>query len=165
LADTLLPLAPRSYSVASITADGCVQLLVRQARRRQRAGCGVGLADHLGARSDAAIELRLLPNPGFALVDDEVPCIFIGNGSGFAGLRAHLRERVRRGHGRNWLVYGERNAAHDAFCAEDIAHWQAAGRWSASTWCSPATRRNAATCRTGCARLPTRCGNGWPTVP
>ncbi|MET3439370.1 sulfite reductase (NADPH) flavoprotein alpha-component [Variovorax paradoxus] len=32
LADTLQPLAPRRYSVASTTAEGCVQLLVRQAR-------------------------------------------------------------------------------------------------------------------------------------
>ncbi|SEU19585.1 sulfite reductase flavoprotein subunit alpha [Variovorax sp. OV084] len=126
LANTLVPLAPRSYSVASITTDGCVQLLVRQVRHDDGLGIASGWLT-ASAPADAAIELRLLPNPGFALVDDEVPCIFIGNGSGFAGLRAHLRERARRGHGRNWLVYGERNAAHDSFCATDIAQWQAAG--------------------------------------
>jgi sulfite reductase (NADPH) flavoprotein alpha-component len=126
LADTLVPLAPRSYSVASIATDGCVQLLVRQVRHDDGLGIASGWLT-ASAPADAAIELRLLPNPGFALVDDEVPCIFIGNGSGFAGLRAHLRERARRGHGRNWLVYGERNAAHDSFCATDIAQWQAAG--------------------------------------
>jgi sulfite reductase (NADPH) flavoprotein alpha-component len=125
LADTLLPLVTRSYSVASIAADGCVQLLVRQARHDDGLGIASGWLT-AWAPMDAAVELRLLPNPAFALVDDEAPCVFIGNGSGFAGLRAHLRERARRGHGRNWLVYGERNAAHDAFCAEDIAHWQAA---------------------------------------
>lgn len=126
LADTLVPLAPRSYSVASIATDGCVQLLVRQVRHDDGLGIASGWLT-ASAPADAAIELRLLPNPGFALVDDEAPCIFIGNGSGFAGLRAHLRERARRGHGRNWLVYGERNAAHDSFCATDIAQWQAAG--------------------------------------
>ncbi|WP_438999270.1 PepSY domain-containing protein [Variovorax beijingensis] len=125
LADALVPLAPRRYSVASTTADGCVQLLVRQARHADGMGVASGwLTD--GAPLDAQVELRLLPNPAFALVDDEVPCVFIGNGSGFAGLRAHLRERLRRGHGCNWLVFGERNAAHDAFCAEEVAHWQAA---------------------------------------
>ncbi|KLN54531.1 PepSY domain-containing protein [Variovorax paradoxus] len=125
MADTLLPLAPRRYSVASIAADGCVQLLVRQARHADGMGVASGwLTD--GAPLDTAVELRLLPNPAFALVDDEAPCVFIGNGSGFAGLRAHLRERVRRGHARNWLVFGERNAAHDAFCAQEIAQWQAA---------------------------------------
>jgi sulfite reductase (NADPH) flavoprotein alpha-component len=126
LADTLVPLAPRSYSVASIATDGCVQLLVRQVRLDDGLGIASGWLT-ASAPADAAIGLRLLPNPGFALVDDEVPCIFIGNGSGFAGLRAHLRERARRGHGRNWLVYGERNAAHDSFCAMDIAQWRAAG--------------------------------------
>ncbi|AGU52272.1 putative FAD/NAD(P)-binding oxidoreductase [Variovorax paradoxus B4] len=125
MADTLLPLAPRRYSVASIAADGCVQLLVRQARHADGMGVASGwLTD--GAPLDTAVELRLLPNPAFARVDDEAPCVFIGNGSGFAGLRAHLRERVRRGHARNWLVFGERNAAHDAFCAQEIAQWQAA---------------------------------------
>jgi sulfite reductase (NADPH) flavoprotein alpha-component len=126
LADALQPLAPRRYSVASITADGCVQLLVRQARH----GSGMGVASGwltAWAPLDASVELRLLSNPGFAPVDDEAPCIFIGNGSGFAGLRAHLRERARRGQGRNWLVFGERQAAHDAFCAAEVAQWQAAG--------------------------------------
>jgi len=64
-------------------------------------------------------------NTAFALVDDDRPCIFIGNGSGFAGLRAHLRERARRGHGRNWLVFGERQSAHDAFFAPELQTWQA----------------------------------------
>ena len=34
---------------------------------------------------------------------------------------------MRRGHARNWLVYGERQAAHDAFCAADAAQWRALG--------------------------------------
>ncbi|MDR6425840.1 sulfite reductase (NADPH) flavoprotein alpha-component [Variovorax paradoxus] len=125
LADMLVPLAPRRYSVASTTADGCVQLLVRQVRHADGMGLASGWLTE-GAPPDAQVDLRLLPNPAFALVDDEAPCVFIGNGSGFAGLRAHLRERVRRGYGRNWLVFGERNAAQDAFCAEEIAQWQAA---------------------------------------
>jgi sulfite reductase (NADPH) flavoprotein alpha-component len=120
------PLAPRSYSVASVPADGCVQLIVRQSRHAQGLGAASGwLTVH--APLDSEIEMRLVANPAFVLVEDDRPCIFIGNGSGFAGLRAHLRERVRRGHGRNWLVYGERQAAHDAICAHEIARWQARG--------------------------------------
>ncbi|CAN7709314.1 sulfite reductase flavoprotein subunit alpha [Variovorax sp. LjRoot84] len=122
----LAPLAPRSYSVASIAADGCVQLLVRQARHDNGLGVASGWLT-AGAPLDAGIEMRLVANPGFALADENLPCIFIGNGSGFAGLRSHLRERVRRGHGRNWLVYGERQSAHDAFCAAEVAQWQALG--------------------------------------
>jgi len=123
------PLAPRRYSVASVPTDGCVQLLVRQVRRDDGLGVASGWLT-AWAPQDAAVEMRLLPNPSFALVEGSTPCLFIGNGSGFAGLRAHLRERVRRGHGRNWLVYGERQSAYDAYCAADIAQWQAAGALS-----------------------------------
>ncbi|MDR6537910.1 sulfite reductase flavoprotein subunit alpha [Variovorax soli] len=121
------PLAPRSYSVASIAADGCIQLLVRQARHDNGLGLASGwLTAH--APLGAHIDVRLVANPGFAAAEKDVPCIFIGNGSGFAGLRSHLRERMQRGHGRNWLVYGERQAAHDAICADEIATWQALGK-------------------------------------
>lgn len=120
------PLAPRSYSVASIPADGCVQLLVRQARHDNGLGLASGwLTAHAPLGAD--IEMRLVANPGFGPAEEDRPCIFIGNGSGFAGLRSHLRERTRRGHGRNWLVYGERQSAHDAIGADEIAQWQASG--------------------------------------
>ena len=118
--------APRSYSVASIQADGCIQLLVRQVRHEG----GLGLASGwltAGAQTGDTVQMRLAPNPAFALVDDDAPCIFIGNGSGYAGLRSHLRERVQRAHARNWLMFGERQAAHDAFCAADAAQWRALG--------------------------------------
>lgn len=120
------PLAPRSYSVASIPTDGCIQLLVRQARHDNGLGLASGwLTAHAPLGAD--IEVRLVANPGFAPAEEDWPCIFIGNGSGFAGLRSHLRERVRRGHGRNWLVYGERQSAPDAICADEVAQWQALG--------------------------------------
>jgi sulfite reductase (NADPH) flavoprotein alpha-component len=120
------PAAPRRYSVASLPHDGCIQLLVRQVRH---AG-GLGLASGwLTARAPlgARVELRLRPNPAFALVEDDRPCVFVGNGSGFGGLRGHLRERVRRGHYRNWLVHGERQAAHDDFLAAELSLWRRAG--------------------------------------
>lgn len=120
------PLAPRRYSVASTPTDGALQLLVRQARHDNGLGVASGLLTETAVLGDV-LSFRLLDNPGFALVDDDTPCVFIGNGSGFAGLRGHLRERVRRGHGRNWLLFGEREAAHDAFCADEVVQWQAAG--------------------------------------
>ncbi|MDP9898883.1 sulfite reductase flavoprotein subunit alpha [Variovorax ginsengisoli] len=120
------PLAPRKYSVASTPADGTLQLLVRQARHDNGLGVASGLLTQSAALGNV-LSFRLLDNPGFAAADDGLPCVFIGNGSGFAGLRGHLRERVRRGHARNWLLFGEREAAHDAFCADEVAQWQAAG--------------------------------------
>ncbi|MCU4121464.1 sulfite reductase flavoprotein subunit alpha [Variovorax sp. N23] len=119
-------MAPRSYSVASLPSDGALQLLVRQARHANGLGVASGWLTE-GAAIGAEVPLRLVANPAFALVDDAQPCIFIGNGSGFAGLRAHLRERVRRGHGRNWLVYGERASRHDAFFVDELAMWRTRG--------------------------------------
>ena len=101
---------------------------VSQPEARHDNGLGLAsgwLTEH--AAIGTAVPLRLVANPSFVLVPDDRPCIFIGNGSGFAGLRSHLRERVRHGHGRNWLVYGERQSAHDAICADEIAQWQALG--------------------------------------
>ena len=125
-ADQLRPLAPRSYSLASLPQDGGLQLLVRQESHPGGLGLGSGwLTAH--APLDAPIQARLLANPGFAPAEADGPAIFIGNGSGFAGLRAHLRARALAGRRRNWLLFGEREQAYDSICADEIAQWQAAG--------------------------------------
>jgi len=131
-AQTLQPQAPRRYSVASLPEDGTLQLLVRlQQHGPQKQG--LGLASGwlcVQAPLGSELQLRLLPNPGFEAPQGEAagaPCIFIGNGSGLAGLRAHLRARVRAGQQRNWLLFGERERAHDSLCAAEIEAWQAQG--------------------------------------
>ncbi|RXZ32405.1 nitric oxide synthase [Oxalobacteraceae bacterium CAVE-383] len=126
LADTLKLPAPRRYSVASIAEDGSLQLLVRQSLHDGGMGLASGwLTAH--AAPGGAIEGRLLDNPSFALSGQDVPGIFIGNGSGMAGLRSHLKARARDGRRRNWLLFGERNLAHDALYADEIAQWQKDG--------------------------------------
>jgi sulfite reductase (NADPH) flavoprotein alpha-component len=55
------------------------------------------------------------------------PLILIGNGTGIAGLRAHLKARVAKGRGRNWLLFGERTAAHDAFHGDELSGWVLSG--------------------------------------
>lgn len=126
-ADQLVPLAPRTYSVASLPEDGALQLLVRQERHAQGLGIASGwLTAH--APLGSVQELRLLENPRFGADGTEgLPCIFIGNGSGLAGLRAHLRARMRAGQRRNWLLFGERQRACDQLCAEEIGAWKAQG--------------------------------------
>ncbi|MES2075020.1 MAG: sulfite reductase flavoprotein subunit alpha [Pseudomonadota bacterium] len=125
-ADRLRPLAPRSYSLASLPQDGGLQLLVRQESHPGGLGLGSGwLTAH--APLDTPIQARLQANPGFAPAEADGPAIFIGNGSGFAGLRAHLRARALAGRRRNWLLFGEREQAYDSICADEIAQWQAAG--------------------------------------
>ncbi len=134
LADTLQPLAPRSYSVASLPGDGHLALLVRQVRHDAGLGMASGwLTAH--APLGTPITLRLVENMAFAPAetgagrdDRDAPAIFIGNGSGYAGLRGHLLARIRSGRYRNWLLFGERQRAFDAFCQAEAAGWLAAGQ-------------------------------------
>ena len=127
LAESLRPLPHREYSIASIPADGRLELLLRQMRQPDGSlGLGSGwLTGH--AELGGEIALRIRENPGFQPPPDARPLILVGNGTGLAGLRAHLKARVAAGHQRNWLVFGERSAAHDAFHRDELEAWQKAG--------------------------------------
>ncbi|MET0288534.1 MAG: iron-uptake factor, partial [Pseudoxanthomonas sp.] len=57
----------------------------------------------------------------------DAPMILIGNGTGIAGLRSLIKDAARTGHHGHWLLFGERNAAHDHFCAQDMRDWHADG--------------------------------------
>ncbi|KAG1388866.1 hypothetical protein G6F59_015774 [Rhizopus arrhizus] len=89
-------------------------------------GLGSGWLTHIAEEGDG-IELRVRANRNFHAPDDGRPMILVGNGTGLAGLRALIKARRAAGHRRNWLVFGERNAAHDRFCHEDIAAWRQDG--------------------------------------
>lgn len=118
----------REYSIASLPASGAIELLVRQARTaRGDLGRGAAwLTRH--AQPGERIELRIRPNSAFhAPTDDPRPMVLVGNGTGLAGLRGHLMARIEAGHKRNWLVFGERNAACDFYFREEISRWQTAG--------------------------------------
>ena len=47
--------------------------------------------------------------------------------TGLAGLRAHLKARIEQQVSRNWLIFGERNAAYDAYHQDELEAWQAQG--------------------------------------
>lgn len=127
LLERLPLLAHRDYSIASIPADGRLELLVRLQRHPDgRPGSGSGwLCQH--AAPGTSIDLRIRANPGFRLPADCGPLILIGNGSGLAGLRAHLRERQRLGQHGHWLLFGERNTAHDCLFHAELQGWQRSG--------------------------------------
>lgn len=123
----LAPLPHREYSIASLPGDGRLDLLVRRMRQADgRPGIGSGWLT-LHTREGDEIALRVRANSGFHAPEDDVPLILIGNGTGLAGLRAHLRARAAAGRRRNWLVFGERTRAHDYFHREEIEAWQAQG--------------------------------------
>ena len=97
VADMLKPLPHREYSIASLPADGTVQILLRRLLRPDGSpGIGSGwLCDY--APVGGEIALRLRSNPNFHAPDPARPMILIGNGTGIAGLRALLKVTHRRG--------------------------------------------------------------------
>jgi sulfite reductase (NADPH) flavoprotein alpha-component len=127
LADSLRPLPHREYSIASLPEDGRIHLLVRQIRG-PNGDEGLGsfwLAQHAPIGADVALRVRR--NAGFHAPPDDRPLLLVGNGTGIAGLRGHLKDRARLGRRRNWLVFGERNRARDFHYGDDIEAWRARG--------------------------------------
>ena len=121
--DVLEPISPRDYSLASVPADGKVELVIRQMRYPD--GClGIGcgwLTEYAGHDSDIAMRVR--SNPSFHGPDDDRPMILIGAGSGIAGLRAHLKERIGVGRRENWMIFGERSPKTDFLFRDEIETW------------------------------------------
>ena len=127
LVNALVPLGMREYSIASIASDGVLELIVRQERHADGSlGLGSGwLTEH--AAIGSGISLRLRRNSGFHLPDAPVPLILLGNGTGLAGLRSLLKARIADGQQRNWLLFGERQIAHDYLCQDELQGWLASG--------------------------------------
>lgn len=123
-----LPQLPhREYSIASIPEEGRIQLLVRETRHADgQLGLGSGWLCRHAVPGDP-IDLRIRSNPGFHGPEPQRPMILIGNGTGLAGLRAHLRERAATPGSRNWLLFGERNAAHDQLLHDELHGWLQSG--------------------------------------
>ncbi|SHG52890.1 sulfite reductase subunit alpha [Massilia sp. CF038] len=122
------PAYPREYSIASLPADGQIELLVRlHVRDDGSHGVASGWLC-LQAPEQDTIQMRVRQHSRFQQGGNAArPMILIGNGTGIAGLRAHLKHRIANGRRDNWLVFGERNAAHDHFCRDDIDAWQRDG--------------------------------------
>ncbi len=117
----------RQYSIASHPSDGKLFLLVRQAKNNQ---------DQLGMASKqlthqlaigTSLRARIKSNSTFHLAPNPNGLILIGNGSGLAGLRSHLKARIEQNNPRNWLIFGERNQQYDSYYGEELANWERAG--------------------------------------
>ena len=117
----------REYSIASVPADGALHLVVRQ-MRAPNGSLGVGsgwLTEY--ATVGAAIDVRVRRNESFHGPADDRPVIFIGNGTGIAGLRALIKARMALGHTRNWLLFGERHAQADRLHVDELERWHELG--------------------------------------
>jgi sulfite reductase (NADPH) flavoprotein alpha-component len=119
---------PREYSIASISDDGRIHLLIRQQLRADGSlGIASGwLTEHL--EMGGTVSLRLRRHPSFRLEENaQRPLILIGNGTGIAGLRSHIKERIKADVRANWLIFGERHAACDFHYGEEIESWKQQG--------------------------------------
>lgn len=127
LVERLQPLPHREYSIASLPSDGAIHVLLRRMLRPDGSpGIGSGwLCDY--AALGGEIALRIRSNANFHPPQSSRPLILIGNGTGAAGLRAHLKARIAAGARRNWLLFGERNAARDFFYGDEIRQWRDEG--------------------------------------
>ena len=123
------PDLPREYSIASIPGEGKIVLLVRLQRHADgSAGAASGWLC-LDAQEHDVVALRVRSHARFRLGENAArPLILVGNGTGLAGLRAHLSARIEAGMHQNWLLFGERNAAHDFLCREELEGWVDKGK-------------------------------------
>ncbi|MES2259042.1 MAG: sulfite reductase subunit alpha [Pseudomonadota bacterium] len=132
LAQVAAPADPeraRDYSIASVPADGRVHLLVRLHTHADGSHGAASGWLALQAQPGDAVQLRLRQHRRFRLEGNaNKPLILIGNGSGIAGLRGHLRARALAGQRDNWLLFGERNARHDFHYGDEIGAWREGGQ-------------------------------------
>lgn len=131
LVQTLAPddvAQPREYSIASLPNDGRIHLLVRLHRHADgTCGAASGWLTQT-AQIGEGVRLRLRRHNRFRLGANAArPLILIGNGSGIAGLRGHLKTRSNDGGKPNWLIFGERNASCDYHYRAEIEAWHRAG--------------------------------------
>ena len=119
---------PREYSIASLPEDGSIELLVRlHVHEDGSMGAASGWLCTQSTPDDT-IALRVREHKRFQAGDNsQRPMILIGNGTGIAGLRAHIKARSTTGQKPTWLVFGERHAQHDYLFQDELAAWKRSG--------------------------------------
>ena len=147
---------PREYTIASVPADGRVELMVRRTVREDGTpGLASGWLTER-APLDGRVAMRLRAHASFRIgANADRRLILIGNGTGLAGLRAHLKARAATrmdtanaaaraaaaaagrddlGPAPAWLIFGERQSAHDAHYRDEIDAWQRDGLIARADW-------------------------------
>lgn len=126
LVESLRPLSPRQYSIASsrLAHPGEAHFTIDVVRYELLGRARGGVASTLFAdRAPVGTEIPLYlhPAPHFHLVADDVPIVMIGPGTGIAPFRAFLEERAARGaSGKSWLFFGARNATCDFLYGDEL---------------------------------------------
>jgi sulfite reductase (NADPH) flavoprotein alpha-component len=133
---SLPPLRPRLYSIASsqsVTPTE-VHLCVAVVRdmRRSRLRHGVASAFLADRATQYGAVRAFVQTSHFRLpTDPRTHVIMCGPGTGVAPFRAFLQERAALGiRGRAWLLFGERQRAHDLLYQAELQAWLANGTLS-----------------------------------
>ncbi len=130
----LKPLQHRAYSISSSGKQHpeTVHLTVASVRydgfgRNHKGVCSTFLADLVEA--ETPVKTFFTPNKVFRVPEDNsLPMIMVGPGTGIAPFRAFLQERdFRKATGKNWLFFGDRNAATDYIYRNELEAYQASG--------------------------------------
>lgn len=134
LAELLMPLLPRFYSIASSPEvfpneiHLTVAYLKYNTLELERRGVCTHFLSGLVQPGDK-IPLYVHPSNGFILPSNkETSIIMIGPGTGVAPFRAFMQEReATQASGKNWLFFGERTRAHEFFYEEEWLDWEKKG--------------------------------------
>ena len=130
----LKPLQHRAYSISSSgnSYPDTVHLTVASVRyeshnRQHKGVCSTFLADLVDDKTN--VHCFFTPNKVFRVPEDNnLPMIMVGPGTGIAPFRAFLQERqYRNATGKNWLFFGDRNAATDYIYRDELENFQQSG--------------------------------------
>jgi sulfite reductase (NADPH) flavoprotein alpha-component len=135
LIETLQPLNPRLYSIASSMkmVGQTVHLTVGKVTYERDGRLRKGVASHmLAERLAIGTKVRVFVQKnhgGFTIpADDTRPMIMVGPGTGIAPFRAFLQERAaRHATGKNWLFFGDQHQATDFLYQDELENWSKGG--------------------------------------
>lgn len=141
LADLLMPMLPRFYSISSsqrYVGDEIhitVAPLEYESRGHKRRGVCTHYLCSLVDLHDPCVPVFIQASHGFRLPEDtHASMIMIGPGTGVAPFRAFMQERVYHGsRGKHWLFFGEWNRDYDFFYEEDWNHFAMKGNLRVET--------------------------------
>ncbi len=138
LVDTLAPLRPRLYSIASSQSvyPSEVHLTVGRVENEVRGRARKGVASTMFAdrlEQGAPLQVFVQPNHGFTIpADPSSATIMIGPGTGIAPFIAFLQQREfersqQSDCGENWLFFGDQTRASDFLYEQQLTGWLESG--------------------------------------
>lgn len=138
LVDILKPIKPRLYSIASSQQEfeDEVHLTLNHVSVNNTYGKRYGLASHHLTQTlseGQTVSIFVEHNPKFKLPTVDAPIIMVGPGTGVAPFRAFLQERaashgsVKKGTGKNWLIFGNPHFDTDFLYQVEIQKYVSSG--------------------------------------